>query len=231
MTTLKTKHPEDSDGTEAEARRCRGRPQTRPDEETRAILLEAARKEFVASGFAASSMESVARRAGVSTKTLYRLIPNKAALFEAMVTDRMEQFASGVRFRACNGSDIEGALRAALIVCGELILDPETIALQRMILADSDKFPEIAETFYNIATQRTLATLANWLRVQHERGLIAVRDTHATAGMLLGMMMFQPLRDVQFGRKPPPTPQEIEMRARDCAALFLYGAQPPASRT
>jgi AcrR family transcriptional regulator len=231
MTTVKTKRPEDGDGAEAAVRRCRGRPQARPDEETRAILLEAARKEFVASGFAASSMESVARRAGVSTKTLYRLIPNKAALFEAMVTDRMEQFASGVRLRACDGKDIEGALRAALVVCSELILDPETIALQRVILADSDKFPEIAETFYNKAPQRTVATLANWLRVQHERGLIAVADTHATAGMLLGMMMYQPLRDVQFGRKPPPTPQEIEMRARDCAALFLYGAQPPASRT
>jgi AcrR family transcriptional regulator len=230
MTTAKTKHPEGGDGAEAEVRRCRGRPQARPDEETRAMLLEAARKEFVASGFAASSMESVARRAGVSTKTLYRLIPNKAALFEAMVTDRMEQFASGVRFRACNGNDIEGALRAALMVCGELILDPETIALQRMILADSDKFPEIAQTFYNIATQRTLATLANWLRIQHERGLIAVTDTHATAGMLLGMMMFQPLRDVQFGRKPPLTPQQIEMRARDCAALFLNGARPPAAQ-
>src|SRR5215469_4855726 len=148
MATIKTRCPEDGGAAGTEPRR--GRPQTRPDEETRAILLEAARKEFVASGFAASSMESVARRAGVSTKTLYRLIPNKAALFEAMVTDRMEQFASGVRFRACNGN--EGALRAALMVCGELILDPETIALQRMILADSDKFPEIAQTFYNIAT-------------------------------------------------------------------------------
>ena len=230
MTTARTRHPEDGGGAEAEARRCRGRPQTRPDEETRAILLEAARKEFVASGFAASSMESVARRAGVSTKTLYRLIPNKAALFEAMVTDRMERFASGVRFRACDGNDIEGALRAALVVCGELILDPEVIALQRIILADSDKFPEIAETFYNNAMQRTVATLANWLRTQHERGLIAVADTNATAGMLLGMMMFQPLRDVQFGRKPPPTPKEIEIRARDCAALFLYGTRSPASR-
>ncbi len=192
------------------------------------MLLEAARKEFVASGFAASSMESVARRAGVSTKTLYRLIPNKAALFEAMVTDRMERFVSGVRFRACDGSDIEGALREALVICGELILDPEVIALQRIILADSDKFPEIAETFYTNATQRTLATLANWLRVQHKRGLIAVTDATATAGMLLGMMMFQPLRDVQFGHKPPPTPQEIEARARDCAALFLNGARPGA---
>jgi len=228
MATDKTKPQDDGDG--ADGRRCRGRPQARPDEETRAILLDAARQEFAASGFAASSMESVARRAGVSTKTLYRLIPNKAALFEAMVTDRMERLASGVRLRACDGKDIEGALRAALVVCSELILDPETIALQRMILADSDKFPEIAETFYNKAPQRTVATLANWLRVQHERGLIAVADTRATAGMLLGMMMYQPLRDVQFGRKPPPTPEEIELRARDCAALFLHGAQPPASR-
>src|SRR6201986_485794 len=155
MTTDKTKHQEGGDG--ADVRRCRGRPQARPDEETRAILLEAARREFASSGFAASSMESVARRAGVSTKTLYRLIPNKAALFEATVSDRMERFESGVRFRACDGSDIEGALREALVVCSELILDPETIALQRMILADSDKFPEIAETFYKTAIQRTLA--------------------------------------------------------------------------
>ena len=36
-------------------------------------------------------METVARRAGVSTKTLYRLIPNKAALFEGMVTDRLDR--------------------------------------------------------------------------------------------------------------------------------------------
>ena len=227
MTTAKTRHPEDGDSAKAAARRCRGRPQARPDEETRAILFEAARKEFVASGFAASSMESVARRAGVSTKTLYRLIPNKAALFETMVSDRMERFASGVRFRACDGSDIEGALREALVICGELILDPEVIALQSMILAESDKFPEIAETFYRNAMQRTVATLANWLRVQHERGLIAVTDATATAGMLLGMMMFQPLRDVQFGHRPPPTPKQVELRARDCATLFLRGALVP----
>ena len=230
MTTTKTRCPEDGGGNDAEARRCRGRPQTRPDEETRAILLEAAREEFAASGFAAASMESVARRAGVSTKTLYRLIPNKAALFEATVSERMERFASGVRFRACDGSDVEVALAEALTICGELILDPETIALQRMILADSDKFPEIAETFYENAMLRTVGTLANWLRIQHERGSIAVADPRETAGVLLGMLVFQPQRDVLFGHKPPPAQKEIEMRARDCAKLFLYGTRPPASR-
>ena len=77
----------------ARKRRGRGRPQARPDEETRAVILEAARHEFASSGYAATNMESVARRAGVSTRTLYRLIPNKAALFEAMLTDRIDRFA------------------------------------------------------------------------------------------------------------------------------------------
>src|ERR1700751_2261188 len=224
MATDKTKPQDEGDG--ADMRRCRGRPQARPDEETRAILLDAARQEFASSGFAASSMESGARRAGVSTKTLYRLIPNKAALFEATVADRMDRFVSGVRFRACDGSDIEGALREALVICGELILDPETIALQRMILSESDKFPEIAETFYKNAMQRTIATLANWLKVQHERGLIVVTDPHETAGLLLGMLVFQPQRDVQFGHRPPMTQAQIQQRARACAAVFLRGAQP-----
>jgi AcrR family transcriptional regulator len=53
-------------------RRSRGRPQVRPDDETRKLIFEAARHEFAGSGFAATSMGAVARRAGVSTKTLYR---------------------------------------------------------------------------------------------------------------------------------------------------------------
>ena len=44
----------------SEERRGRGRPQARPDEETRTVILNAARQEFAASGYAATSMESVA---------------------------------------------------------------------------------------------------------------------------------------------------------------------------
>ena len=77
-------------------RRCRGRPQLRPDDETRQIIYEAARQEFAANGYAATSTEAVARRAGISTKTLYRLVPNKAALFEGMIADRLERFVAEV---------------------------------------------------------------------------------------------------------------------------------------
>ena len=224
----------DSDQSAA-AQRGRGRPQLRSDEETRAIIVETARHEFAASGYAATSMENVARSAGVSTKTLYRLIPNKAALFEAMVTERIDRLASVVRLRACKGGDIEAALTDALIAFAELILDGEVIALQRMILAESGKFPEIAETFYHKAIRRTEDTLAGWLRAQQARGLIEFDDATAAAGLLLGMLIFQPQRAVMFGQKPPPSREDIERRAKACAALFLQGCgrgglRPPSAK-
>jgi AcrR family transcriptional regulator len=223
MTTTKTKTQADREDPCAEGRRGRGRPQTRSDEDTRAIIFDAARHEFAASGYAATSMESVARRAGISTKTLYRLIPNKAALFEAMITDRIDLFASAVRLRACAGRDIEAALGEALTVCGELILDSDVISLQRMILGDSEKFPEIADTFYHKAIRRTERTLANWLKAQNERGLVKLDDAEAAAGMLLGMLVFQPQRAVMFGHAPAPGREELVRRAQAVAKLFLRG--------
>src|SRR6266446_5985068 len=104
-------------------RRDRGRPQLRPDDETRQIIYEAARHEFAAAGYAATSTETVARRAGVSTKTLYRLVPNKAALFEGMVSDRLDRFLSDLNLRAVEHVRIEEALYAALMACAELVLD------------------------------------------------------------------------------------------------------------
>jgi AcrR family transcriptional regulator len=206
-----------------QTRRSRGRPQVRCDEETLAVILEAARAEFSSSGYAATSMESVARRAGVSTKTLYRLIPNKATLFETMITERMNRFASAVRLKACDGSDIEGSLRDALLACGELLLDSEVIALLRMMLGENEQFPEIAETFYQKAIRRTESTLASWVKTQAERGLIEIDNATEAAGMLLGMLAFQPHRAVMFGHAPAPSRKELERRIRVVAQLFLKG--------
>jgi len=206
-------------------RRCRGRPQVRPDEETRRIIYDAARHEFAGSGYAATSMEAVARRAGVSTKTLYRLVPNKASLFEGMVSDRLDRFVYEVNLHAADHTDLEEALSASLIAAAELALDEEVIAVQRMVLQESGKFSDIAGAFYTSAIQRTAAGLAGWLRVQRERGLIALDDVDEAAGMLLGMVASAPRRAAMFGGVPLPSRPQIEARARTCAALFLRGCQ------
>jgi AcrR family transcriptional regulator len=206
-------------------KRCRGRPQLRPDDETRRIIYEAARHEFAGNGYAATSIETVARRAAVSTKTLYRLIPNKAALFEGMVSDRIDRFVSEVNLRAADHADIEQALAAALIACAELALDEETIALQRMVLQEAGKFSDVAGMFYKTAIQRTAVALADWLRVQQKRGLIALDDVDEAAGMLLGMVTSAPRRAALFGGVPLPSHSQIRARACACAAIFLRGCQ------
>jgi AcrR family transcriptional regulator len=209
----------------AQDRRCRGRPQLRPDQETRQIIYEAARQEFAGNGYAATSMETVARRAGVSTKTLYRLIPNKATLFEGMVSDRLDRFLSQFHLQA-DQVDIGEALYAALMACADLMLDQEVIGLQRMILQETGKFSDLAGTFYNNGIKRTAAALADWLRVQEKRGRIVLDDANEAAGMLLGMLSSAPQRAAIFGGIPMPTRPQIEARVRTCVKLFLRGCLP-----
>ncbi len=206
-------------------RRCRGRPQVRPDDETRQVIYEAARHEFAGSGYAATSMEAVARRAGVSTKTLYRLVPNKASLFDGMVSDRLDRTLANVDLQAIDHADIEEALYAALMACAELTLDEEVIALQRMVLQEAGKFSDIAGTFYRNGIQRIGAALADWLRAQQKRGLIELDDVDEAAGMLLGMVASAPRRAAMFGGQPLPSRAQVEARVRRCAALFLRGCQ------
>jgi AcrR family transcriptional regulator len=205
-------------------RRVRGRPQLRPDDETRQIIFEAARHEFAVGGYAATSTETVARRAGVSTKTLYRLVPNKAALFEGMVSDRIERFLSDFNLHVPDDADIETGLNAALMACAGLALDPDVVGLQRIILQESGQFADLAATFYTNGIARTVEALAAWLKLQKKRGRIEFDDAKEAAGMLIGMLISAPQRAALFGGLPLPSRRELEKRVRICAALFLRGA-------
>jgi AcrR family transcriptional regulator len=210
----------------AEDRRSRGRPRLRPDGETRQIIYDAARHEFVGNGYAATSMEAVARRAGVSTKTLYRLIPNKVTLFEGMVSDRLDRFLSDFDLQAADHADIYEALYAALLACADLTLDQEVVGLQRMVLQETGKFSDLAGTFYKNGVQRTAAVLADWLRVQEKRGLIVLDNADEAAGILIGMLASTPQRAAMLGGVAMPSRPQIEARVRACVKLFLRGCQP-----
>src|SRR5216684_6420121 len=208
-----------------EMRRRRGRPPIRSDEETRGLMIEAAKQEFQANGYAATSMSDVAQRAGVSTKTMYRLIPTKADLFKSVVSDRIRRFMLEIDANALDALPLTEALERMLIAYGTLALSEETIAMNRLVLGERDRFPEIAATFFEVAVQRTTKAMAGWLRRQCERGLIKLDDAHAAAGMLRGMMIMEPQRAVMLGQRAIPDPEEIAARAKYCARFFLDGCR------
>ncbi|WP_413988404.1 TetR/AcrR family transcriptional regulator [Labrys okinawensis] len=204
-------------------KRQRGRPQIRSDEETRHLVIEAAAKEFQVNGYAGTSMSAVAQRAGVSTKTMYRLIPTKAEMFSKVVADRIHLFMLVIDDEALDLDGLVPALERILIAYGKLTLSEETIALNRLVIGESDRFPEIGNVFYETAVMRTNAAIETWLRRQAERGLIELPDPQAATGMLRGMMIMEIQRAVMLGRRNAPDEKEIAYRARLCAKLFLRG--------
>lgn len=209
----------------SEACRGRGRPQLRPDAETLAIIVEAARVEFLARGFAGASMSAVAQRAGVSTKTLYRLSPCKADLFRDVISERIGRFILELDQTILSALDGTAALKRILTAFGLLTLDPETTALFKLVFSESDRFPEIGQSFYELAMKRTNDAIAGWLAEQCRKGELDLADPQLAAEMLRGMMIMERQRAVMLGRIGAPTLEEIEARAAACADLFLRGAR------
>jgi AcrR family transcriptional regulator len=203
--------------------RPRGRPRVRPDSETRLRMVEAAELEFQVSGYAGTSMCSVARRAGVSTRTLYRLIPTKAELFREVVSRRIGGFVRASAVEARDQAGLREALTRLLTAYGELTLSQEAVAAYGLVLAECRRFPELGRLFLDEASRGTGEVITTWLLRHQNRGLLRLRDAALAAGMLRGMMAMDPQRAVMLGQRGPLDRGEIAERASACAALFLDG--------
>lgn len=204
-----------------DVKRSRGRPQVRRDDDTRSVIIEAANKQFHEKGYAAACISDIAQEAGVSTKTLYRLFPTKGDLFSDLISARTGRFL--LAQEASTTADLRQGLERMLMAYGMLALADDTVTIMRLVIGESDRFPELATSFYEQAIVRTNTLMENWLRQQVDRGTIALEDPHAACGMLRGMMIMEPQRAAMLGQQPVPGIEEIAMRARMCTDLFLNG--------
>ena len=204
-------------------KRSRGRPQVRCDDDTKSVIIEAANRQFHDNGYAAASIAAIAQEAGVSTKTLYRLFPTKADLFAEMITERTGRFLTALYPGTLAAADLRQGLERMLMAYGMLTLSLDTITVTRLVISESDRFPEIANSFYEKAIVRTNRLMEDWLRKQIDRGLIALDDPHAACGMLRGMMIMEPQRAAMLRQEAPPKIDAIAARAKMCADLFLKG--------
>ena len=204
-------------------RRPRGRPRIRSDEETKSIILDAANETFKEAGFALANIAAIARAAGVSTKTLYRLFPAKDDLFSEMVERKIELFLTGIDERSLEGVGLREGLERLLIAYGRLTLSLDTIAIVRLVISESARFPELAAVFFQKAIVRTSRAMETWLSAQCARQTIALDDVSLATGMLRGMMTMEPQRAVMLGQRDTISDDEIVARARACCRLFLDG--------
>lgn len=176
---------------------------------------------LVEGGYAALNVDDVARHAGVPLRTALRLAATPSALLKAIIQRALDAFLSEVAV-VVNGQDLRSTLQEILVVSARFVLDDNIIAINRMVISEQHRHPEVAEIFFAEGLERVPVTLAAWLSLQRDLGTIDMADCHTAARVLLGMVLSDIHRIALLGRGLPSA-TEITLRAELCAALFLDG--------
>jgi len=137
--------PSPSVPTPTEAPRRARRKEARPGE-----LIEAALALFVEKGFAATRVEEVAARAGVSKGTLFLYFPSKEDLFKAVVREtvagRFPEWAD--ELAGFQGDSVE-LVRYAMHTWWERVGMTPASGITKLVMAEASTFPEIASFYQN----------------------------------------------------------------------------------
>jgi AcrR family transcriptional regulator len=106
----------------------------RQAEATRALLIEAARENFTAHGYAGTSIDDVIRQAGVARGALYHHFSGKEALFRAVYEVVEGEVVARVMAAAASEASPWDAVRAGLSAFLDACLEP---AFRRIVILDS----------------------------------------------------------------------------------------------
>jgi AcrR family transcriptional regulator len=161
------------------------RKEARPEEITSAAL-----ELFVEHGYAATRLEDVAARAGISKGTLYLYFANKEELFKAVVREalvaRMAEFRDQIAHYQGSTADL---LRVLVLGWWEKIGSTRISGIPKLIVAEARNFPEIAEFYVAEVVRPGRETLQAILRRGIERGEFREVDVESTAHLLMAPLL------------------------------------------
>jgi AcrR family transcriptional regulator len=152
--------------------------------QTRAALVNAGRRLFGSKGFAATSVEDIARAARVTTGALYHHFPTKAAVFEAVFEQvHAEMLAASAAASAAADGALE-MMTAGFGVFLDQVLEPE---VQRIIVTDGPAVLGLAR-FIELDERYALAPAVEALEAATAAGLLRVEDPPTLVRLLFGAM-------------------------------------------
>ncbi|MGD0493565.1 MAG: TetR/AcrR family transcriptional regulator [Steroidobacteraceae bacterium] len=202
-----------------------GRPSRADALRLRERILEAATELFLAEGYGSTSIEAIARRAGVSKRTLYDRFDDKPALFTAVVHRIIGQIRPPPNVPLVEGATLADILQRLALLILHAALAPQAIALHRLVNAESARFPELVLAVASDGSTREATTLIGSLldRELSEPKLSAENREFAAAQFLFMVVALPQRRAMGFGT--PMTPAELEAWAVKVVGLFLDGCR------
>jgi TetR/AcrR family transcriptional regulator, mexJK operon transcriptional repressor len=202
-----------------------GRPSRAAALQLRDRILEVATQLFLTEGYGSTSIEAVAARASISKRTFYHRFDDKAALFAAVVHRIIEQIRPPPEVPLLEGAKLEEILRGLAGIILRAALAPQAIALHRLIIAESVRFPNLARAVYNEpGTQEAMALIGDLLARELRAPRLTVELRRFAAAQFLHMVIALPQRRI-MGLGSPMTATELETWAHDTVNLFLNGCR------
>jgi AcrR family transcriptional regulator len=152
--------------------------------QTRAALVSAGRRLFGAGGFAATSVEDIAREARVTTGALYHHFPTKAAVFEAVFEQLHAELMASSLAAAAAGGDIVDLLIAGFGAFLDKVQEP---GVQRILLTDAPAVLGLSR-FIELDERHAFPATVAALTAADEAGTLRVDDPPTLARLLLGAL-------------------------------------------
>jgi AcrR family transcriptional regulator len=212
-------------GTPAKAVRRGGRPSRSDALQLGAAILDAATELFFSIGYGATSIEAVARRAGVSKRTFYHRFEDKAALFSAVVHRTIERMRPPASVPLIEGANLQAILRHLAGLILRAALSPSALALHRLIVAESARFPHLAAVVNDQGgSAEAVRLIAGVLDGEARAGRLTLDNPVFAARQFLQMVIALPQRRA-MGPGDPMTPGEQDAWTRDVVNLFVNGCR------
>ena len=153
----------------------------------RKAFVDAARELFFANGYAGTTMSSIASKVGGSKTTLWTYFPSKEDLFAAVVDGIVEQYGDALTIELPLDEPVPDVLRTFGNLPMTTLTATPILSLYRLVVGEAERFPHLAETFYDRGPRRGKARTAEWVAEKMVRGELRMGDPMRAVQQFTGL--------------------------------------------
>lgn len=187
-------------------------------------VREAAVQTFLEHGYDGATMESIAKAAGITKRSLYARYPDKRGVFADVIPWALSRYEDSASDPVFDDMEMEPALLAIARLALERAVDPRNVRLMRIAMTESARFPEFAGTADSMRWSARHRAVVDVLRRGEVKGLVTVDDVELAAEHFLAMVELIPGRLADFGIFR--SKRQEDRRLKHAVRLFLRGVEP-----
>jgi len=190
-------------------------------------VLDAARRAFMDEGYEGTSMDDIAAMAKVSKATVYSYFPDKNLLFIEAAKAEISRITQEAEEVAIQSAPLEVVLKFTAGAIVNFYMSRFGQSLFRVCVSESERFPELGQTFYEAGAKMGRARLSQYFADETDRGTLKVDDPLLAADQFAELCRADLFQRVCFGLADTITAQDIERVINGAISTFLarYGAE------